>query len=76
MLEPTTFPRAMSGYPFNADLTLTISSGAEVANETTVIPMTIFGMLRRNDNATAASNSQSPPLMSKNKPTQIAIKSI
>ena len=37
ILEPITFPKAKSDEPFKAAFILTISSGAEVANETTVI---------------------------------------
>ena len=40
MLEPTTLPMAISGWFFNAAWRLTINSGAEVANDTTVTPIT------------------------------------
>ena len=36
MLDPITFPKAISGKPSMAAFTLTIISGAEVAKETTV----------------------------------------
>ena len=73
ILEPITLPKAKSEYPFKAALILTISSGAEVAKETTVIPMMILGILSFNDMATAASINQSPPLMRRNNPNPIAI---
>ncbi|GGG50588.1 hypothetical protein GCM10011414_20280 [Croceivirga lutea] len=68
MLEPTTLPNDKSGKPSNAAFILTMSSGAEVAKETTVIPITIFGMFNRKDSATAALSNQLPPRISKAKP--------
>ena len=44
ILDPKTLPKARSGWPLKADCTLTINSGIEVANETTVIPTTILGI--------------------------------
>ena len=73
MFEPITLPMAKSGWPIKADFTLTISSGADVANETTVIPITILGMERLIDKATAAFKSQSPPLTRISNPKKIAI---
>ena len=61
MLEPTTLLKARSGKPSMADLTLTISSGAEVAKETTVIPIMILGILSRSESPTAALSNQCPP---------------
>ena len=52
---------------------LMINSGAEVANETTVIPITTLGIEKFIDNATDARNSQSPPLINKKIPIAIAI---
>ena len=76
MLDPTTFPRARLGKPSNADLTLTINSGADVAKETTVMPITILGMLNLKDNPTAAFKSQFPPKIKKTKPNIIYKKSM
>ena len=61
MLEPTTFEIAKSGEPNNADLRLIINSGAEVANETTVIPIKILGKLNRKEIETADFNKKFPP---------------
>ena len=74
--EPKTLPKARSGCPSKAAFILTINSGADVAKETTVIPMMILGILSFNDMATAASINQSPPLMRRNNPNPIAIQSI
>lgn len=69
MLDPTTFPNAKSEAPFIAAFILTISSGAEVANETTVIPITILEILSFNESATADFNNQFPPKTNKINPT-------
>ena len=68
MLEPTTFPKAKSGKPSKAAFILTINSGAEVAKDTTVIPITIFGMASLSDKSTAAFNNQLPPTISNRSP--------
>ena len=47
ILDPMTFPKERSGKPSKAAFILTISSGAEVAKDTTVIPMTILGICKR-----------------------------
>ncbi|GFD80386.1 hypothetical protein KUL118_32480 [Tenacibaculum sp. KUL118] len=47
---------------------LTINSGADVANDTTVIPITIFGICSLSDKPTAAFNSQFPPKTNNVKP--------
>ena len=44
MLDPKTFPKAKSEYPIIVALRLTINSGADVAKETIVIPIIIFGI--------------------------------
>ena len=67
IFDPTTLPNARSGKPSKADFMLTISSGAEVARETTVIPITIFGMFNRKESATADFNSQLPPAIKSSK---------
>ena len=48
-----------------------ISSGAEVANDTMVIPIMILGMFSRNEKATADFNNQFPPSINRIKPTAI-----
>jgi hypothetical protein len=68
MLDPTTFPKAKSGKPSKAAFILTISSGAEVAKETTVIPITILGMFSFNDKSTADFNNQLPPAINNTNP--------
>lgn len=42
MFEPITFPKDISEKPLSAACKLTKSSGAEVAKDTTVSPITIF----------------------------------
>ena len=76
MFEPTMLPRARSGYPINADFTLTTNSGAEVAKETTVMPIINFGIFRFIEIAKEPSKRYSPPFIRKNKPIIIAKKSI
>ena len=71
MFEPTTFPNARSGYPAKAERTLTMSSGSEVAKETTVIPIINFGMANRFEVPTAARNNHSPPTTSPTSPATI-----
>ena len=71
ILDPTTFPKERSGKPSKAALMLTISSGAEVAKETTVIPITILGMNNRKDKATADFNNQLPPAIRRVNPKTI-----
>ena len=76
IFEPNTFPIAKSGCPVKAERTLTINSGAEVAKDTTVIPITILGIEKRNERATEARISQSPPLIKRIIPTATATKAI
>lgn len=68
ILDPTTLEIAKSAEPFNADFRLIISSGAEVAKETTVIPIKIFGISNFKEIETAAFNSRFPPTISTTKP--------
>ncbi len=75
ILDPTTLPKAKSGKPSKAALILTISSGAEVAKDTTVIPITIFGIFNFNDRSTAAFSNQLPPAINKTSPATINKKS-
>ncbi|GAA3599504.1 hypothetical protein GCM10022396_16030 [Flavivirga amylovorans] len=59
---------AIAGDPDNAACTLTNSSGAEVAKDTTVIPMTILDILNLNDKATDERTRNSPPITNNVKP--------
>ena len=76
ILEPITFPKAKSEWPDKEDCKLTMSSGAEVAKETTVIPMTILGTRMLRDSETAAFINHSPPLIRSMSPEMIARNSI
>ena len=64
MLDPTTFPMAMSGFPLRADFMLTISSGALVPKETTVNPTTIGSMFNLRAIPEAPFTNRSPPNIS------------
>ena len=75
-LEPTMFPRAKSGNPYNADWTLTTNSGAEVAKETIVKPTMNLGICNFIEADNEPLKRNSPPLMRKNKPKIIAKNSI
>ena len=68
IFEPMTLPKAISGEPSNAACRLTNSSGAEVAKETTVIPMTSFDILNLKDKATDDRTKNSPPITNKRSP--------
>ncbi|GFZ87097.1 hypothetical protein GCM10011531_17830 [Aquaticitalea lipolytica] len=68
ILEPITFPKAISEEPSNAACKLTSNSGADVANETTVIPMTSLEILNLKDNATEERTKNSPPITNKISP--------
>ena len=76
MFEPTTLFMAIDGELFKAALILTISSGKEVAKETTVIPITNFEILNLRDMATDALTMNSPPITSKKNPKKIKAKFI
>ena len=76
MFEPTTLFIAIDGELFKAALILTISSGKEVAKETTVIPITNFEILNLRDRATDALTMNSPPITSKKNPKKIKAKFI
>ncbi len=43
MLEPSTFPMAISLYPLSADFIVTVSSGMDVPIATKVIPIIVVG---------------------------------
>ena len=50
--------------------------GADVAKETTVIPITAFGIDKFSERETEDFNNQSPPLIKSSKPTTIAMNAI
>ena len=68
ILDPITFPNAISEDPSRAACKLTNSSGADVANETTVIPITNFDNLNLNDKATDERTKNSAPTTNNNNP--------
>ena len=68
ILDPTTLEIAKSAEPIRADLILTINSGAEVANETTVIPIKTFGISNCNEIETADFKSILAPTINTIKP--------
>lgn len=79
MFEPNTFEIARSRDPFIADLILTISSGADVANETTVIPINSLGIPNFIEIDTADFNNRFPPIINTINPKinkKIVLKSI
>ena len=61
IFDPITLPIAKFEKPFIVAFKLTISSGADVANETTVIPIIILGTENFNDKSTEDFVSMSPP---------------
>ena len=73
MLEPITLPKEISETPSKAACKLTNSSGADVANDTTDIPMTTFEIFNLNDKATEARTKNSPPITKRAKPTKTKI---
>ncbi len=71
IFDPMTFPNEISEKPLSAACKLTISSGIEVANETTVRPMTIFDKFNLNESPTAERTKYSPPITKRVKPRSI-----
>ena len=61
IFDPITLPTAKFENPFRVAFKLTISSGADVANETTVIPIIIFGMDNFREISTDDFVNKSPP---------------
>jgi hypothetical protein len=53
-----------------------MSSGADVANDTTVIPITTLGIDKFKERETEDFNNQSPPFINSTNPTTIATKAI
>ena len=71
MLEPITLPNAKSSEPLSVACKLTNSSGAEVAKETTVIPIINFDKFSLNDKPTEDRTKNSPPTTSNKNPRMI-----
>src|SRR5690606_39190102 len=71
IFEPMTFPREISENPLRAACRLTKSSGAEVAKDTTVRPITIFDNFSLKERATEDLTRNSPPTTSKARPIRI-----
>ncbi len=61
ILDPITFPKVISSKDCKVDCILINNSGAEVAKETTVKPITNSEILNLNDNPTELLTSNSPP---------------
>ena len=61
MLDPITLPNEISEEPLNAACRLTNNSGAEVAKETTVKPITSLEIFNLKDSATEDLTKYSPP---------------
>ena len=75
MFDPITLPIAKFENPFRVAFKLTISSGADVANETTVIPIIILGIENLYDKSTEDLVSKSPPWERSITPNKIPKKS-
>ena len=60
ILDPTTLLIAIAGDPESAAFRLTNSSGADVANDTTVIPITNFEILSLKERATEDLERKAP----------------
>lgn len=71
ILEPIMFPVAISDEPFKAAFKLTKSSGAEVAKETIVSPITAFEIDNLKESPTEARTKNSPPTTKKINPNKI-----
>ncbi len=61
ILDPITLPIAKLGRPLSVALRLTINSGADVAKDTTVIPIIILGIDNFNEMSTEDLVNKSPP---------------
>ncbi|GAA0742067.1 hypothetical protein GCM10009431_13690 [Gaetbulibacter jejuensis] len=75
IFEPITFPKEISEEPSKAACKLTNNSGAEVAKDTTVIPITSLDNFNLNESATDERTKNSPPTTKSNNPkiTQITL---
>ena len=70
ILEPITLLIAIEEDPLTAAFKLTSNSGKEVANATTVIPITTLEILNFKDIATDALTINSPPITNKRNPAK------
>ena len=68
IFEPITLPNAIPEEPIKAAFKLTISSGIDVAKETTVSPIIILDIPNLVARSTDARRSQLPPITSKTNP--------
>ena len=75
ILDPKTLPIAKFENPSSVAFKLTINSGADVAKETIVIPIIIFGTENCREISTEDLVSRSPPCESKIIPNKIPKKS-
>ena len=57
--DPMALPNAISGRPWSAAIIETESSGAVVASDTSTIPITSFGILKRSASPTELSTKKS-----------------
>ena len=69
IFEPITFEIAISLESFKTELTLINNSGADVANETIVKPITSFETLYLSDKSTELLKSKSLPTTNKTRPS-------
>jgi hypothetical protein len=76
IFDPITLLIAIEEEPFTAALRLTKSSGREVANATTVIPITTLEILNFKEMAIDALTINSPPSTNKRNPKNIQNKVI
>ena len=70
ILEPTTFPTAIPGFPSSALVKLTSNSGADVPNETIVIPTISGEIFMAVEKPTAPFTRNSPPKIKTTKPSK------
>jgi len=71
IFEPTTFPRVISLFHFRLAVTLTVSSGRDVPNATTVKPMTRLDTPNRFAMDAEPETRKSAPFMRTTRPTII-----
>ena len=76
ILDPITLPNEISEEPSKAACKLTKSSGADVAKETTVKPITSLEILNLNESATDERTRYSPPITKSIKPNTTKTKLI
>jgi hypothetical protein len=76
ILDPKTLLIAKADEPDKAAFILTINSGADVAKDTTVKPITILEIFNLTDKSIEERTRKSPPTTNKTKPKIILKKSI